>query len=147
MSLSPQQEEVVAAVTAAVLQPKTPVRHFCIQACAGSGKTRTLLGVVDSILQQRPEARILLLAFARTGTGRSPCAGNRDMAAELQRRLSPEAFAVDVHTIHAFGLLLCDRPGPGPPLQDPGAPQPGPARHRRARRGAPVQALATGDRL
>lgn len=67
MDLSPQQADVVEAVTKAVREPKTPVRHFCIQACAGSGKTRTLLGVVESVLREQPQARILLLAFVQAG--------------------------------------------------------------------------------
>lgn len=64
-------------------------KAVAVNACAGSGKTTTLVEAVWRILDKSPKAKILLLAF------------NNKIKAELQERLF--GLPVSVHTVHSHG--------------------------------------------
>lgn len=98
----------------AVLDAPSPKPHFLLSAVAGSGKTTVLTRIVHGLRVQRPDARVLLLAF------------NTENAEVVRTRLTDTIAAaasvggcVDVHTVHAFGLRLlrqarsdADQPAP-----------------------------------
>lgn len=95
---SSQQAAAVTAVVEAVAAAgaTTEATHLLLDAVAGAGKTSTLLEIVRRVRG----ARILLLAF------------NSEMARQLEERLpevsSTDTGCVDVHTVHAYGLQLCN---------------------------------------
>ena len=81
MQWSPQQLTVFNACLSE--------KAVAVNACAGSGKTTTLVEAVWRILDKEPKAKILLLAF------------NNKIKAELQERLWGKP--VVVHTVHSHG--------------------------------------------
>lgn len=93
-----QQEEAITTVVRAVLEAKTTgvLNHYGMEACAGSGKTSTLVAMIERLHQVDPRARVLVLAF------------NVDAAAQLRHRLPPASsgLIVDVFTLHAYGMRI-----------------------------------------
>jgi DNA helicase II / ATP-dependent DNA helicase PcrA len=91
---SAQQTDIFAEVTSSTY-------HLAIEALAGTGKTTTLVEIVEKHLP--PEARVLVLAFGR------------EISAELKRRLP----GAQVATIHGLGhKALFGRFGVGKPRLD-----------------------------
>src|SRR6266849_4505337 len=78
-------------------------RHARVLAGPGTGKSATLVGLVDHLLAGNPAPRIKLLTFTRAAT------------AELAKKVSehPAAAAERPSTIHSFSISVL--------LQNPGA--------------------------
>src|SRR5258706_4293879 len=74
----------------------------CVLAGPGTGKSATLVALVDSLLANNPALRIKLLTFTRAATG------------ELAKKVSehPAAAAERPSTIHSFAIsVLVRNPG------------------------------------
>src|SRR5438552_6445097 len=81
-----------------------PGRHARVLAGPGTGKSATLVALVNELLGSSPTPRIRLLTFSRAAT------------AELARKVSqhPAAAAQRPSTIHSFALsVLLRNPGAG----------------------------------
>src|SRR5712692_10037559 len=81
-----------------------PDRHGRVLAGPGTGKSATLVGLVDHLLAGNPAPRIKLLTFTRAAT------------AELAKKVSehPAAAAERPSTIHSFSIsVLLRNPGTG----------------------------------
>src|SRR5215472_10208473 len=79
-------------------------RHARVLAGPGTGKSATLVALVDQLLGENPAPRIKLLTFTRAAT------------AELAKKVSdhPAAAAERPSTIHSFSIsLLLRNPGTG----------------------------------
>ena len=106
-----QQEDAITAVVRAVVEAKTTgvINNYGMEACAGSGKTSTLVAMIERLHQVDPTARVLVLAF------------NVDAAAQLRHRLQPLAsgLVVDVFTLHAYGMRILGAASTDPIRFDP----------------------------
>ncbi|MCW8329762.1 ATP-dependent helicase [Photobacterium sp. SDRW27] len=73
---------------------------LCI-AGAGTGKTTTLVGLIENKLAQIPAAEMLVLMF------------NRDIRSDFQQKLQAKGISqnVPVHTFHSFCLKLLNQTG------------------------------------
>jgi ATP-dependent DNA helicase UvrD/PcrA len=81
-----------------------PDRHARVLAGPGTGKSATLVALIDSLLDGEPTPRIRLLTFTRAATG------------ELAKKVSghPAAAAERPSTIHSFSIsVLLRNPGAG----------------------------------
>jgi len=81
-----------------------PNRHARVLAGPGTGKSATLVALVDQLLADRPAPRFKLLTFTRAATG------------ELAKKVSehPAAAAERPSTIHSFAIsVLLQNPGTG----------------------------------
>src|SRR5208282_6894398 len=81
-----------------------PERHARVLAGPGTGKSATLVALVDHLLEGNPAPRIKLLTFTRAAT------------AELAKKVSdhPAAAAERPSTIHSFSIsVLLRNPGTG----------------------------------
>ena len=77
-------------------------RAFLLQAGPGTGKTRTLVAHVDSLLEEGVDPRkILLLTFSNKAAG--------EMGQRIGRRRPDAAAAMWIGTFHKFGLDLLRR--------------------------------------
>ncbi len=97
MSYTPTTEQ-------AAILGHDPRRHAVVLAGPGTGKSATLVALVDNLLQGNPVPRIKLLTFTRAAT------------AELARKVSehPAAAAERPTTIHSFSIsVLLQNPGTG----------------------------------
>ena len=126
---SAQQESAVQAVLDAVRSGAG--RCILLDAVAGAGKTHTLLEMVQAVRTQRPQARILCLAF------------NLEMARQLRERLGlvgeDRHGPLEVYTLHAYGMRLCEEhPPPPDDDDDDNAPLPPPPKRPRQRRAVTV---------
>lgn len=75
---------------------------FLLQAGPGTGKTRTLVARVESLLDEGVDPRrILLLTFSNKAAG--------EMAERLAQKRSQQAAALCVGTFHSFGLDILRR--------------------------------------
>ena len=90
---------------------------FLLQAGPGTGKTRTLVARVESLLDEGVDPRrILLLTFSNKAAG--------EMTERIAQRRPGEAASLSIGTVHNFGLDIlrrfndrCERP-PDHPLID-----------------------------
>ena len=112
---SSQQQKAVDAVLESLQHAKEQPQHLMLEAVAGAGKTHTLLEIIKEVHAIHPNAKILLLAF------------NLEMAQQLSDRL-PSDGTSEVHTLHAFGLYLCNE---NPPPTDENDTGHAPKRRRR----------------
>src|ERR1700694_137508 len=81
-----------------------PERHARVLAGPGTGKSATLVALIDKLLATAPAPHIKLLTFTRAATG------------ELARKVSshPTAAAERPSTIHSFAIsVLLRNPGAG----------------------------------
>lgn len=81
-----------------------PSRHARVLAGPGTGKSATLVALVDQLMARRPAPRLKLLTFTRAATG------------ELAKKVSehPAAAAERPSTIHSFAIsVLLRNPGTG----------------------------------
>jgi superfamily I DNA/RNA helicase len=88
-----EQEEAIGMIKKAVQSihtTDTTLPAVCIEAVAGSGKTRCLLGMIRAIVDAHPTTRILYLSF------------NREVSANIKARVQGDY--VEVSTMHALGL-------------------------------------------
>src|SRR5271157_5164915 len=79
-------------------------RHARVLAGPGTGKSATLVALLDQLVGQRPAPRIKLLTFTRAAT------------AELAKKVSdhPDAAAERPSTVHSFSIsVLLRNPGTG----------------------------------
>lgn len=75
---------------------------FLLQAGPGTGKTRTLVARVESLLDEGVDPRrILLLTFSNKAAG--------EMAERIAQKRSQEAAALCIGTFHSFGLDILRR--------------------------------------
>jgi superfamily I DNA/RNA helicase len=75
---------------------------FLLQAGPGTGKTRTLVARVESLLDEGVDPRrILLLTFSNKAAG--------EMAERIARKRPKEAAALCIGTFHSFGLDILRR--------------------------------------
>lgn len=101
----------VAATTELVevplnLKQQTAAAHrgaaFLLQAGPGTGKTRTLVARVESLLDEGVDPRrILLLTFSNKAAG--------EMAERIARKRPQQAAALCIGTFHSFGLDILRR--------------------------------------
>lgn len=81
-----------------------PDRHARVLAGPGTGKSATIVALIDKLVTREPSSRIKLLTFTRAATG------------ELARKVSahPAAAAERPSTIHSFAIsVLLRNPGAG----------------------------------
>ena len=88
------------------LKQQTAAAHrgaaFLLQAGPGTGKTRTLVARVESLLDDGVDPRrILLLTFSNKAAG--------EMAERIARRRPQQAAALCIGTFHSFGLDILRR--------------------------------------
>ena len=94
MSLTPSPRQ------SAILEALATPRHLLVQACAGSGKTSTLVMVCERI---PTHLRTIALCF------------NKSIAEEFARRLPPH---VEASTMHSLGFAACRRAVRGVRMED-----------------------------
>lgn len=108
-SLTVQQKEAIGTVISAVAKANTEgiPTHLGLEACAGSGKTSTLVAMIEQLHETQPEARILVLAF------------NVDAVTQLRNRLPPSqsGLVTDVFTLHSYGMHLLSASSLDNPIQ------------------------------
>jgi superfamily I DNA/RNA helicase len=81
-----------------------PDRHARVLAGPGTGKSATIVALIDKLITREPSSRIKLLTFTRAATG------------ELARKVSahPAVAAERPSTIHFFAIsVLLRNPGAG----------------------------------
>lgn len=113
MELTPEQQHAVDCVVNAVVSGQKhchfltrswmmsqPPTNASIQAVAGSGKSHTLAAIVERLVQERPNCRVLCLQF------------NQDVCARMRRRLASavDTGHADIYTLHAFGIHILQSP-------------------------------------
>lgn len=102
MGLTDQQQSAAEAVVDAcvLVQMGGRPKHFVLDAVAGSGKSSTLVSMVERLASANPSANILVLQY------------NQEACVQMKERLEQidAPCTVHVHTIHSFGLQLLGSP-------------------------------------
>lgn len=96
MNRTVQQQDFISAVIEAVQSGMQ--QHFCLRARAGTGKTSTLMELVDDYLAAFAAHEITLCAFNKAAAD--------EMQAKLEKRGHTDWRSVKASTIHSLGFGL-----------------------------------------